>query len=117
MYKQQYHASNYSREFNNDAFYNKIIIYVEKDIKRELSEMEKQETVSFIQKLDPSVFEPKMYDKTVGLMVSTLSKEFKSYDCQKPFYDDSQQMLRTRIGTSSESGTSHGIYDNPGFFR
>jgi hypothetical protein len=117
MYKHQYHESNYKREFNNDAFYNKIMIAVEKEIQRNLLDSERKETVSFIQKIDPDLLKPEFHEKSVKLMISTLSNEFKKYDCTKPFYSDSQQILREKIGLSSESGTSHGIYDNPGFFR
>ena len=64
--------------------------------------MERKETVSFIQKLDPTVLKPDIYERSIKLMISTLSNEFKSYDYKKPFYDDSQQLLRNKIGISSE---------------
>lgn len=117
MYKQHNHMTNYKREHNNDAFYNTIMVSVENSLQRNLTEMERNETVSFIQKIDPDVLKPEFFKKATKLMVSTLVKEFKDYDCKKPFYNDSQQLLRDKIGVSSETGTTHGIYDDPGFIN
>ena len=116
MDKYHYHSANYKRQFNDDTFYNKIIAQVSKKIGRELAKSEVDETISFIQKIDPSLLAPEYNTKTIPIMVNTLVTEFTKYDCVKATYDDSQQMMRERIGVSSESGTSHGLYDNPNFY-
>lgn len=116
MDKYLYHSANYKRQFNDNAFYNKIIVMVGQKLGRELSNPEMQETVSFIKKLDPDLLKPRYRDKTIKIMVTTLTDEFKKYDCTKPLDDDTQQILRSKIGISSESGTSHGIYDDPSYY-
>ena len=116
MDKYLYHSTNYKRPYNDDAFYNKIIVRVEKKMNRRLRKPEISETVSFIKNLDPGVLAPEYKDKTITIMVNTLASEFKKYECKKADYLDSQQILREKIGVSSESGTGHGIYDDPNFY-
>lgn len=110
-----YHAANYPREFNTDEFYQKIIDGVVNKIGRPLLSTEKEQTIKFIQKMDPDLLAPQYQEKTINIMVSTLTNEFKKFDCRTPEYSDSQEKLRQTIGISSESGTSHSIYDNPNY--
>jgi hypothetical protein len=117
MDKYLYHSANYKRPYNDDAFYNKIIVRVEKKMNRRMRDPEISETVSFIKNLDPGVLAPEYKDKTINIMVNTLASEFEKYDCTKSDYVDSQQILREKIGVSSESGTGHGIYDDPNFYN
>ena len=113
--KYQYHSANYLRKYNTDEFYNEIIAKVGKNIKRNLRKSEQDETVSFIRKLDPDVLNPHSIKKTIPIIVSTLANEFSKYDPLRASNNDIQKHLRKTIGISSESGTSHGIYDNPEF--
>lgn len=110
-----YHADNYPRKFNTDSFYQKIIGQVVTKIGRPLTKPEKDETVSFIKKMDPDLLAPTYINKTIGIMVTTLADEFKKFNCTTPQFVDSQQILKQTIGISSESGTSHSIYDNPNY--
>lgn len=113
--KYQYHSANYLRKYNTDEFYNEIIAAVGKKIKRDLRPSEQNETVSFIRKLDPDVLKPRSVKKTIPIIIKTLANEFSKYDAMKAANDDIQSHLRKTIGISSESGTSHGIYDNPAY--
>ena len=71
---------------------------------------------SFIKKINPDRLNPKERNSTIKAMVNTLSGDFTKYDCHDAKYIDSQQILRNNIGVSSESGTSHGIYDDPSYY-
>ncbi len=113
--KYQYHSANYLRKYNTDEFYNEIIAAVGKKIKRDLRQTEQVETVSFIRKLDPDVLKPRSVKKTIPIIINTLANEFSKYDAMKAANDDVQNHLRKTIGISSESGISHGIYDNPAY--
>lgn len=99
--------------YNNDKFYQKIATTVSKKIKRPLLISEQNETIRFIKNIKPELLAPKYYNKTVTIIINTLSNEFKEYDCDAPPYDSSQQTTLRDIGISSESNTSHSIYDNP----
>ena len=112
-YETHYQSNNYPREFNNDAFYYKIIKAVINDIGRPLTKPETNETINFITKLDPSLLTPSYLSKTIKIVVSTLVDEFKKFNCNKPQYDNTQDLLRETIGTTSETSTAHGIYDEP----
>ena len=114
-YQLSYHDANYKRQFNNDAFFNTIIKSVSTKLKRPLERGEQQQVISFIKKMDPSLLSPAYKIKTIPVMIDTLFKEFSNTKCGQPLYDNSQQILRDTIGISSESGTTHGIYDNPSF--
>jgi hypothetical protein len=110
-----YHSANYRREFNTDEFVQSIVDKVVVNLGRNLSPPEMRETRSFIRKMDPDLLAPRYFKKTVGIMASTLSSSFKSFDCTKPQDLNIQQKLKQTIGISSESGTSHSIYDNPSY--
>ena len=110
-----YYSSNYIREFNTPNFYNKIINNVETNIGRSLIQPEIAETINFIKNIDPQVLTPQYQTKTIDIMVSTLSSEFKQYDCLEVPHVDTHELLRKSIGISSETGTSLSIYDNPKF--
>jgi hypothetical protein len=110
-----YHSGNDNRKFTNETFYKSVVKSVEKKIKRNLSRSEINESISFIKKLDPSLLSPEYQGKTIPIMITTLSNEFQKFNCKIPEYDDSQQILRETIGLTSESGTTHGVYDNPKF--
>jgi len=114
-YLTHYHADNYPRKFNTESFYQKIIGQVVTKIGRPLTKPEKDETISFIKKIDPDLLAPTYVNKTIGIMVTTLADEFKKFNCMTPQFVDSQQILKQTIGISSESGTSHSIYDNPNY--
>lgn len=110
-----YHDSNYNRKYNNDSFFTEMMDSVVIKLKRPLEQGEQKQIINFIKNMDPSLLTPKYKKKSIPIMIETLVKEFSSYKCDKPTYDDSQQILRKSIGTSSESGTTHSIYDNPSF--
>jgi hypothetical protein len=110
-----YHPTNYKKEFNDDFFYNQIIIKVEKTLIRKLRNSEINEVVSFIQKLDPALLTPEYKNKTIPIIITTLTDEFKKYNCTTRKHINSQQILKDTIGLTSESGTSHGVYDDPSF--
>ena len=86
-------------------------------INRPLLKSEKNETISFIKNIKPELLAPAYHTKTVTIMINTLSDEFKKYKCNEPPPDNSQQALLSDIGISSESNTSHSIYDNPDYNR
>lgn len=65
--------------------------------------------------MDPDLLAPTYVNKTIGIMVTTLADEFKKFNSTTPQFVDSQQILKQTIGISSESGTSHSIYDNPNY--
>jgi hypothetical protein len=111
-----YHPANNIKKFTNDTFYKSIVGKVEKKINRSLTGAEIKESISFIQKLDPSLLSPEYQAKTIPIMITTLANEFNKFNCQTPEYDDSQQFIRDTIGLTSESGTTHGVYDNPSFY-
>jgi hypothetical protein len=106
-----YHDSNYNRKYNNNEFFTEIMDNVSIKLKRPLEHSEQQQIISFIKNMDPSLLTPKYKKKSITIMIETLVKEFSSYKCGEPAYVDSQQILRKSIGISSESGTTHGIYD------
>lgn len=110
-----YHSDNYPLKYNTDVFYQKIFVGVSDKLGRLLKKNEKLQTINFIKKMDPDLFAKKYHNKTVNIMISTLSDEFKNANTQTGMYDDSQQNLRQNIGVSSESDTSHAIYDNPNY--
>ena len=111
-----YHSANNNRKFTNTTFYKSIVSSVEKKINRSLSRSEINESVSFIQKLDPTLLSAEYQKQTIPIMITTLADEFNKFNCKIPEYDDSQQIIRDTIGLTSESGTAHGVYDDPSFF-
>jgi hypothetical protein len=111
-----YHSANTNRNFTNVSFYKSVVSSVEKKINRPLSRAEINESISFIQKLDPSLLSQEYQKQTIPIIITTLVNEFNNFNCQTPKYDDSQQILRETIGLTSESGTSHGVYDDPSFY-
>ena len=112
-----YHDSNYNRKYTNDKFYSKIISNVSSGMKRPLSKNEQRQVVDFINKLDPDVFKPANVSKSITIINKTLINEFTKFDCYINNDIDTHQILRDVIGTTSESGTSHGIYDNPDYLK
>lgn len=114
-FQNSYHDSNYKRQYNTDIFYKDIIKKVSIDIKRPLEMGEKNQVINFIKNIDPNLLTPSLKEKTVNIMVNTLVDEFSNYKCEQASDVDSQQVIRENIGVSSESGTTHGIYDNPSF--
>jgi hypothetical protein len=110
-----YHDSNYERKFNTDEFYDDIMKQVSSKLKRPLGINEKTQVTTFIRKLDPKLLKPVYRGKTIPIMIDTLVKEFASFKCGEPLYDDTKPMFQKIIGKSSESGTTHSIYDNPNY--
>ena len=110
-----YHSDNYRVKYNTDEFYTYIMDAVSQKMNRPLSQGEQTQTISFIKRVDPDLLIPAYVNKTIPIMVKTLAKGFGYYICDKPQDIDSQQILRDTIGISSESGTTHSIYDNPEF--
>lgn len=110
-----YNSDNYPLKYNTDEFYQKIINAVSNKLGRPLKKNEKSQTINFIKKMDPDLLNSKYQFKTINIMVSTLSDEFKSFDSKTNIYEDSQDIIRQNIGISSESDTSHAIYDNPNY--
>lgn len=110
-----YHDSNYERQFNTNEFYNDINKMVSDKLKRPLQTGEKDQVITFIRKLDPKLLKPVYKSKTIPIMVETLVNEFLSYKCDEPLYDNMKPILKASIGKTSESGTTHGIYDNPNY--
>jgi hypothetical protein len=84
-------------------------------LKRPLIIGEKTQVTTFIRKLDPKLLKPVYRDKTIPIMIDTLVKEFASFKCGEPLYNDTKPIFKKTIGKSSESGTTHGIYDNPNY--
>jgi hypothetical protein len=109
------HHSNYKGVYNTDEFYNFILKRVSTELKRPLEYGEQKETIRFIKNIDPDLLTPNLQKKTISIMVKTLINEFASYKCAEPIYEDSIQELKKIIGKSSESGTTHGVYDNQSF--
>jgi hypothetical protein len=107
--------SNYKGNYNTDEFYNLILKTVSTNLKRPLEYGEQKETIRFIKNMDPDLLTPKLQKKTISIMIKTLVTEFTSYKCEEPIYYDSMQELKNVIGKSSESGTTHGVYDKPSF--
>lgn len=114
-FQSHYHDSNYKRQYNTDEFYNNIINTVSTKLKRPMELNEKTQTINFIKNMDPDLLTPTLKGKTIPIMVNTLFKEFSTAKCDKPSHDDSLQFIRNTIGVSSESGTTHGVYDNPSY--
>lgn len=110
-----YHDANYNRKYNTDDFYTQISTNVSQELKRPLEENEKRQVVNFIRKLDQDVLKPIYVNKSIPIIIKTLVNEFSNFNCNKPQDTDTQQILRNTIGISSESGTSHGIYDDPAY--
>lgn len=110
-----YHDSNYNRKYNNETFFTEMMDNISIKLKRPLERGEQRQIINFIKNMDPSLLNPKYKKKAVPIMIDTFVKEFSSKENDKPDYDDSQQILRESIGISSESGTSHGIYDDPSY--
>jgi hypothetical protein len=114
-YTTHYPNKNYQRQFNTDEFYNKIIKRVVNLLNRPLIESEKDETIKFIKNLDPVLLTHQYQSKTINIVVDTLVDEFKQFKCDKPEYDDTQEILRGSIGITSETSTAYSIYDNPNY--
>mgnify|MGYP000976884063 CR=1 FL=1 len=117
MEKFLYHSTNFRRDTNTNELQDTIVKNVSTGLNRQLHTNEYNQIIKFIGKIDPDLLNPRYKDNTIKLMSKTLIDEFKKYNSQKAPYDDSQQMIRDIIGISSESGTSHGIYDNPNFYK
>lgn len=117
MDKFLYHSSNFRRDTNTKELHDIIIKNVSNGLGRQLQTNEYTQIINFIGKIDPDLLQPRYKDNTIRLMSKTLIDEFKKYNCQNFPYDDSQQIIRESIGVSSETGTSHGIYDNPNFYK
>ena len=107
------HNNNY-RENNLLKLFNIIEKNVSTELKRKLITNEKNQIKKFIKKIDIKLLDSNLINNTIKIMAKTLIDEFKSYDCTNlnNIYDDSQQIIRNTIGISSESSTSHGIYDS-----
>jgi len=116
-FQNSYRDLNYKRPYNTDTFYTNIIQHVSNKLKRQLEKGEQRQVINFIKKLDPSLLTPINNAKTISIMIDTLVDEFSSFKCGKSFNDDSYQILRETIGISSESGTTHSIYDNPNIIK
>jgi hypothetical protein len=108
------HDTNFKRPYNTNVFYENIIKKVSTNIKRSLERGEQNQVINFIKNIDPNLLTPSLKNKTIDIMVNTLVNEFKNYKCDL-LVDDSHQLMRESIGVSSESGTTHGIYDNPSY--
>lgn len=115
MYQNQYHSSNYSRVYNNPKFIQQINTSVEKELDRKLHIQEQNEIINFVRKIDPNLFRQESKVRTVKLMIETLVKEFSESTCESSDPIDTHSILTNIIGTTSESGTSHSIYDAPGY--
>ena len=114
----KYHSSNNRREIINTAFYNVIFQGVVEKIKRQITALEKDKTVNFINDMDPDLFKPELKNKTISIMIKTLSDEFLKYDCNKQNNkNEIQDELRRTIGTTSESNTSNNVYDDPNYSK
>lgn len=114
MSKYSYHKTNF--ENDNTKLFNTLYNNVLKQLNRKLSDNEKTQIENFISKIDPDLLQ-KNKENTIKLMSKTLINEFKLYDCKNlnNDYDDSQQILKNTIGTTSESSSSHGIYESPAY--
>jgi hypothetical protein len=110
-----YHDSNYKRNFNTDEFYDDIMKQVSSKLKRTLEISEKNQVTTFIRKIDPTLLNPMYKDRTIRIMIDTLVKEFAAFKCDEPLNEDTKPIFKKMIGKSSESGTTHGIYDNPSY--
>jgi hypothetical protein len=110
-----YHDSNYERKFNTVEFYDNIMNQVSSKLKRPLEISEKKQVTTFIRKIDPNILKPMYKDKTIPIMIDTLVKEFSSFKCGESLNEDTKPLFQKMIGKSSESGTTHGIYDNPSY--
>lgn len=117
MEKFLYHSTNFKRDTNTTELHNTIVKNVSNGLNRQLQTNEYNQIIKFIGKIDPDLLNPQYKNNTIKLMSKTLIDEFKKYNGRKSPYDDSQQIIRDNIGISSESGTSHGIYDNPNFYK
>ena len=114
----KYHSSNNRREIINTSFYNVIFQGVIEKIKRQMTSLEKDKTVTFINDMDPDLFKPELKTKTVTIMIKTLSDEFVKYDCKmRNDSNDIQEELRRTIGTTSESNTSQNVYSDPNYAK
>jgi len=114
MSRVYYHDSNYKRPFNTEEFYGEIVDKVSEKLKRQLETTEISQVKTFIRKIDPDLLKPSHKNKSISIMVDTLVNEFSSYECLKPAFE-TQQFLRNTIGLTSESGTTHGVYDNAAY--
>jgi hypothetical protein len=114
-FQNNYTNSNYKIQYNTDEFYNKIIKDVSIKLKRPLEWGEQKQVINFIKNMDSNLLTPMLKGKTIPIMITTLAKEFSKANCGKALDIDSHQIIRDTIGISSESGTTHGIYDNPNF--
>ena len=94
-------------ESNNKIFYNSIFKTVADNIKRPLIVDEKEETVKFIKHIDPVLFNKKTKEKTVKIIIKTLTEQF-----QNKCIDTYKNVEKQDIGTTSETNTFRGIYDN-----
>jgi hypothetical protein len=113
--KHQYHSANYSRVYNGPEFIKQINTSVEKELDRRLHIQEKAEIVNFIRKIDPELFRQESRGRTIDLMIETLVKEFAQSTCESDDPIDIHSILVNEIGTTSESGTTHGVYDSPSY--
>jgi hypothetical protein len=118
MDKFAYHSTNFKRDTNTKELLDIILKNVAVGMNRKLQTNEHNQIINFIGKIDPDLLQPRYKNNTINLMSKTLIDEFKKYNGKQDMkYDDSQQIIRDVIGISSESGTSHGIYDNPNFYK
>ena len=109
--KHQYHSANYSRVYNSPEFIQQINTSVSKELNRQLQTQEKNEIVNFIRKIDPNLFRQESKGRTIQLMIETLVKEFSQSICESSDPIDTHSILTNLIGTTSESSTTHSIYD------
>jgi hypothetical protein len=112
-----YHNTNFKRDTNTKELLDTVLKNVTTGMNRKLQTNEHNQIINFIGKIDPDLLQPRYKNNTINLMSKTLIDEFKKYNVKQGMYEDSHQIIRDVIGLSSESGTSHGIYDNPNFYK
>jgi hypothetical protein len=108
--EQQYRSNLYNN--TSTVIINDIVKRVVSSIKRPLKRAEYDEVITFMNKIDPHLLTLNNINKTKSVMVKTLIEEFKKFSCGFDATSDTHTVLNNIIGISSESGTTHSIYDD-----
>jgi hypothetical protein len=115
LHEMSYHNSNYDRKFNSDEFYDLLANKVSEQLNRPLQKNEQAQIKTFVRKIDPDLLKPMYRDKSIKIMIDILIKEFKTVTCKEEDKFNYRKLLTKTIGTTSETDTSHAIYDNPNY--
>lgn len=113
--KFRYSVGNHNAAYNNPQFMTTVSLEISKQIGRSLTDGEQRFIVNLIRKLDEDYLRSKKpQDVLVGIVNVVIKKLVEQGSCPPmdgTMFVDMHEKLKDHIGTTSESNTSHSIYD------